>query len=218
MTTFQMTQPKELTSRDRTWEKDDARTTCSLCGDLFNVINRKHHCRLCGSLICASCSAFMSFDHRSTSLLTRAKRVCRDCSDLYQHTPHHHSPIASHSQTIPHKSSSVRVYENNHWEPRFLELRGDELQVSASNKGSPAISSCQHRVVNISGSELRTHLTNEKIIIESEKCARGAHFFAVLPCDSSPPLFVAVDTNSELNDWVLHICEASNDICQGFPT
>ena len=29
---------------------------CLLCHQLFTLFNRKHHCRLCGILICANCS------------------------------------------------------------------------------------------------------------------------------------------------------------------
>ena len=30
---------------------------CSLCSHTFGIINRKHHCRNCGGLICGDCSA-----------------------------------------------------------------------------------------------------------------------------------------------------------------
>eukprot|EP00301_Raphidiophrys_heterophryoidea_P009933 c14949_g1_i1.p1 GENE.c14949_g1_i1~~c14949_g1_i1.p1 ORF type:complete len:239 (+),score=56.76 c14949_g1_i1:188-904(+) len=213
--------PKELSARDRAWEKDDARTTCSLCGDRFNLVNRKHHCRLCGSLICASCSVFITID---PSASPTAKRVCRDCSDLHQHAPdhqHHHqqnlhrlshppAPIENNTQTRHLKSSSVRVFENNRWEPRILELRGDEIRVSSDTLPATRMLFRQ-RVIKIKGSELRTRLTEDDAIA-AEKHEKDAHFFTVLPPDGTPALFIAVDSVSELNNWVFHICEASNEI------
>ncbi|KAJ3301223.1 carboxypeptidase Y-deficient [Kappamyces sp. JEL0829] len=39
------------------WAPDGSSTQCSQCATLFGFVNRKHHCRLCGSLICHSCSS-----------------------------------------------------------------------------------------------------------------------------------------------------------------
>lgn len=40
----------------RQWMADDASTTCKCCGMEFGLFLRKHHCRLCGQLICDDCS------------------------------------------------------------------------------------------------------------------------------------------------------------------
>ena len=37
------------------WQHD--LEACSLCSHTFGVLNRKHHCRNCGELICGQCSA-----------------------------------------------------------------------------------------------------------------------------------------------------------------
>ena len=41
-----------------TWVPDAEQTNCSQCNDIFTMIRRKHHCRVCGRLFCAECSAF----------------------------------------------------------------------------------------------------------------------------------------------------------------
>jgi len=38
------------------WLPDNTSETCLICGDAFGVINRRHHCRSCGNLVCSSCS------------------------------------------------------------------------------------------------------------------------------------------------------------------
>jgi len=38
------------------WDPDDKATQCAICGNKFNLINRKHHCRMCGKCVCSNCS------------------------------------------------------------------------------------------------------------------------------------------------------------------
>jgi len=38
------------------WEKDKQRTTCRTCNSQFTMVNRRHHCRLCGGLFCENCA------------------------------------------------------------------------------------------------------------------------------------------------------------------
>ncbi len=38
------------------WVPDDASNNCCCCNNEFTVLNRKHHCRSCGNLVCKSCS------------------------------------------------------------------------------------------------------------------------------------------------------------------
>lgn len=39
------------------WAKDQTKMKCELCYGTFNLIFRRHHCRLCGVLSCANCSS-----------------------------------------------------------------------------------------------------------------------------------------------------------------
>lgn len=38
------------------WQPDLATSDCSICGTAFTFLNRRHHCRRCGRLVCATCS------------------------------------------------------------------------------------------------------------------------------------------------------------------
>ena len=40
------------------WKKDSEQKRCMKCSREFNIRYRKHHCRLCGDIICKSCSNF----------------------------------------------------------------------------------------------------------------------------------------------------------------
>jgi len=63
------------TTRDAQWAPDDQGTHCRLCEKEFNLSRRKHHCRNCGEIFCASCS------DNTMSLPSSAKpvRVCDTC-------------------------------------------------------------------------------------------------------------------------------------------
>lgn len=48
------TTPQTL-SKVGKWAADDCSNNCANCDDQFTLINRKHHCRSCGRLLCSSC-------------------------------------------------------------------------------------------------------------------------------------------------------------------
>ncbi|ETV98668.1 hypothetical protein H310_08773 [Aphanomyces invadans] len=86
---------------DTEWVPDSQRTACAACTAKFHVFNRKHHCRVCGEVICGTCSRIMAF-HSSHRL-----RVCVTCtrSSVVQFTPHAAAPSADMGislQTTPH--------------------------------------------------------------------------------------------------------------------
>lgn len=45
------------------WVPDDAAKACYKCQDTFTLISRRHHCRVCGLLVCGKCSRIL---HSST--------------------------------------------------------------------------------------------------------------------------------------------------------
>eukprot|EP01114_Cavostelium_apophysatum_P020568 TRINITY_DN6934_c0_g1_i2.p1 TRINITY_DN6934_c0_g1~~TRINITY_DN6934_c0_g1_i2.p1 ORF type:complete len:939 (+),score=251.24 TRINITY_DN6934_c0_g1_i2:1960-4776(+) len=56
------------------WMHDNEANQCTLCGEGFTVIKRRHHCRRCGRLVCGSCSENkVKLPNQGTS------RVCDDC-------------------------------------------------------------------------------------------------------------------------------------------
>ncbi len=51
----------------------DSEKVCQKCGDKFTLLNRRHHCRYCGMLLCQDCSKWK----------VQKLRACKDCKELY---------------------------------------------------------------------------------------------------------------------------------------
>ncbi|XP_019569400.2 FYVE, RhoGEF and PH domain-containing protein 3 isoform X1 [Rhinolophus sinicus] len=63
-------EPRRGSSKTR---RDKEKQGCRGCGETFNSITkRKHHCKLCGAVICGKCSEFKAENGRQS-------RVCREC-------------------------------------------------------------------------------------------------------------------------------------------
>jgi hypothetical protein len=40
------------------WVPDEQRAACTLCSAMFTLFTRRHHCRQCGEVFCAACTAY----------------------------------------------------------------------------------------------------------------------------------------------------------------
>ena len=58
------------------WLQDNSVSMCQDCAGIFSMMRRRHHCRGCGQIICASCSKHRVF----LPYLNREDRVCNRCS------------------------------------------------------------------------------------------------------------------------------------------
>ncbi|PRP78529.1 hypothetical protein PROFUN_13586 [Planoprotostelium fungivorum] len=77
-----MTHLEKLTSNSSldaaapVWAPDSSTKKCVLCQKSFNVVQRRHHCRYCGRVVCGSCSG-QSIN--ITHISSKAVRVCKEC-------------------------------------------------------------------------------------------------------------------------------------------
>ena len=56
------------------WVKDDDVQECMVCNTRrFTLLNRRHHCRRCGRVVCSNCS------ERVTLIDNIPRRTCDDC-------------------------------------------------------------------------------------------------------------------------------------------
>ena len=66
------------------WQKDSLIPNCPICAAKFTLNFRKHHCRLCGRIICNNCFSELTW----TSVLKTDKiggvRACTECRTTLQ--------------------------------------------------------------------------------------------------------------------------------------
>ncbi|RHY02073.1 hypothetical protein DYB36_008113 [Aphanomyces astaci] len=95
---------------------------CTLCAKSFrfNVLRRRHHCRLCGQSICSTCSTFVTLDTLDASCKVApvdSVRCCllcafsdqssksHNCRGWPNHDPEKSKPIAGATRTMPGPST-----------------------------------------------------------------------------------------------------------------
>lgn len=76
----QSLQIKQSQSLTRKWAEDHEVQNCMACGKGFSVTVRKHHCRHCGNIFCAECSA----RNAMTPSSKKPVRVCDSCYEELQ--------------------------------------------------------------------------------------------------------------------------------------
>jgi len=65
------------------WVSDESESTCQICKvQVFSIFNRRHHCRHCGRLSCASCSTYRCAVRGNPGKV----RVCRECFEKFYST------------------------------------------------------------------------------------------------------------------------------------
>ena len=57
------------------WQRDEDALECTSCRSQFNMVNRKHHCRVCGFIFCGTCTG----NRLVLKPGTKEERVCKDC-------------------------------------------------------------------------------------------------------------------------------------------
>ena len=59
------------------WQSDAEVSQCTLCASTFKWTRRKHHCRLCGRIVCNACSRARRVPLQGSG---KAERACDSCA------------------------------------------------------------------------------------------------------------------------------------------
>ncbi|KAH9196592.1 hypothetical protein AeNC1_001405 [Aphanomyces euteiches] len=91
------------------WVCDYERTLCHVCTRPFNTFRRKHHCRMCGEVVCRNCTL-----HKHVNIIsigTTKVRVCLSCIVMITGAQKLGSPLAPTEDTM---DESSRNWLSNH--------------------------------------------------------------------------------------------------------
>ncbi|KAF7715909.1 Uncharacterized protein PECH_005753 [Penicillium ucsense] len=93
------------------WQPDEEVTSCPICGTVFNFWHRKHHCRKCGRVVCASCSPHLIVIPRQyivrppdalNSLLHSSPADLPSSPSHLHSSPAHQPPVVDLTREGPH--------------------------------------------------------------------------------------------------------------------
>eukprot|EP01105_Mastigella_eilhardi_P019625 TRINITY_DN4633_c0_g1_i2.p1 TRINITY_DN4633_c0_g1~~TRINITY_DN4633_c0_g1_i2.p1 ORF type:complete len:390 (+),score=87.26 TRINITY_DN4633_c0_g1_i2:616-1785(+) len=79
------------------WQTDSEVVECTMCKVPFSMLNRRHHCRLCGFVVCGTCSA----QKMPIPAFTDKQRVCITCFSMYN------DAVAAPSPATPPPTSAA---------------------------------------------------------------------------------------------------------------
>ncbi|CAD5212381.1 unnamed protein product [Bursaphelenchus okinawaensis] len=99
------------------WIKDDEYKKCMLCLAKFTLVNRRHHCRCCGRVLCSECCSI----RRKLSYMEeneKAQRVCQPCNltldriEVYEKMAENAQQTAQEAIEIDEPASSTASSES----------------------------------------------------------------------------------------------------------
>ena len=135
---------------DHIWQKDEEILKCSQCTVLFSFVTRKHHCRSCGHIYCATCSNHfikLSFEDYCTGIpnhlyTSQPARCCKPCYLRINQDNSVHNRTTDNNQNITSSSiPCVNTIEYTSYQPSRLysitipsdAVTGQKLKISIGN-------------------------------------------------------------------------------------
>ena len=111
------------------WIPDSEALRCMICGEKFTLMQRRHHCRQCGSVVCSKCSS------KKKELPGQGKkRVCDSCYTK----PY---PDASNSPQLNSNESQRSLSVSSSVSSSTQPVSIGSITISPSSSSSPAPSS-----------------------------------------------------------------------------
>eukprot|EP01089_Gocevia_fonbrunei_P011115 TRINITY_DN2420_c0_g3_i1.p1 TRINITY_DN2420_c0_g3~~TRINITY_DN2420_c0_g3_i1.p1 ORF type:complete len:560 (-),score=96.80 TRINITY_DN2420_c0_g3_i1:254-1933(-) len=111
------------------WLDDSETTKCLVCHTEFTLINRRHHCRGCGKIVCGKCGPKGSVPFLPSSYKVR---VCEDCSSSFGDvTPDQSDDKKKRksSNSTRKKKKKKKTEPNNHLQLQILLQKNHFIQI-----------------------------------------------------------------------------------------
>ncbi|TYZ58020.1 hypothetical protein PybrP1_012836 [[Pythium] brassicae (nom. inval.)] len=143
---------------DVEWRADRDCACCQVCYAMFTKLSRRrHHCRVCGDLVCGDCSGDQVL---LVGRFDAPKRACVACVTLLQTMQHSGDARVSIDGSKPMASSSGAAAASQQplATPRYHDRLGEVHRVMAAGKKSERRGSTQSEMYVISSAWLRRWL------------------------------------------------------------
>jgi hypothetical protein len=127
------------------WTLDDLVKLCPYCAKSFTFARRRHHCRVCGAILCNGCSKYL--EYKAACKLVKPAKLYTDPYDRIEHQLESKSAdempkIRTCEDCKRLLDKRVQIIEDHYSQPTFLEVyenlrksmdEADELILSQSS-------------------------------------------------------------------------------------
>lgn len=133
------------------WVEDNSASNCKICRIEFTQINRKHHCRLCGEIICGEddCSLVVGLD-LPPSVGKQQVRICFDCNEELFVIPKRIADLATSPGNAQAKYRALTQVKNQIADilPRFNEqLVRFETELESDHPNEEKVENARHEAM-----------------------------------------------------------------------
>ena len=135
------------------WLPEESVKLCPNCARSFNITRRKHHCRLCGSIMCADCSDYVPFE--------LAKRLINPASISKYETNGEYSNGSKNVEGSNSKSSNGKLFEKSRMNPSYDNLAKNFADLTGMAESQQQFRSCTFCAENLKKRDARVSLATE---------------------------------------------------------
>jgi hypothetical protein len=152
------------------WVPDSARKECNVCSRSFHTTRFRHHCRLCGEVICKKCLVVRSvskFDGQKANMQLMKKKFCIICVTRIRKKEDNWN---FSSITASQKLSSMKMDDTNRYSC-WSETESETSKVSTTAgewNGENSFVTRVDNILQLIQSPVNNELENEEIIDTSE--------------------------------------------------
>jgi len=137
------------------WLPEESVKLCPNCAKSFNLTRRKHHCRLCGSIMCADCSDYVSFE--------LARRLFNPASiSKYEGNGEDNDGSKNINGSIS-KNGSGKSFEKSRINPSYDNLAKNFADLTGMAESQQQFRSCTFCAESLKKRDARVSLTTENL-------------------------------------------------------
>lgn len=129
------------------WVPDSRADRCMACSEAFGVFRRKHHCRLCGRVVCWSCSTqkfiIASYDEEKQDVVARACDSCYE-STFPPMTPEEEGEAGPANESLVEDVQRRGSQDPSH-RPHAVRFQSRESSVEENEPETPSDGHGLHR-------------------------------------------------------------------------
>ncbi|GLD91870.1 hypothetical protein PINS_up000403 [Pythium insidiosum] len=132
--------------------------TCHICVKAFSLLRRKHHCRVCGDVVCSKCSEMKNVKQGGLSKEVRVCNSCRNSTSASLRSSSSNSDSRTGRSIQGHSKTSFSAYSASSSEDPSQSFDDDTYPNSVSSSSTPPVipENSTHNSVDVDP-RLKTH-------------------------------------------------------------